>query len=72
MHQMLSRSRSTSGAIILSIAYGIDANSRDDKWVQASAEAAHALTRLLVPGKFLADLIPTREYHAPRQSLTST
>ena len=66
MRQISSGSRSTPGAIVLSIAYGIDANSRDDKWVQASAEAAHAITTLLVPGKFLADVIPTRGYHAPR------
>ena len=50
----------TPGAIILSITYGIDIKSADDRFLNANLEAAHALAAVLVPGKFLADVIPIR------------
>ena len=50
--------RSTPGAIVLSITYGIDIKSTDDKFLNANVEASHALATVLVPGKFLADTIP--------------
>ena len=45
------------GAIILSVTYGIDVKSADDPFLNASLEASHALSAVLVPGKFLADSI---------------
>ena len=62
MRQMLPCSRSTPGAILLSITYGIDIKSTNDEYLKASIEAAHALVMALVPGKFLADIIPIRGY----------
>ena len=46
----------------MSITYGIDIKSADDEYLKASIEAAHASTTALVPGKFIADVIPMREY----------
>jgi hypothetical protein len=44
----------------MSITYGIDSNSTDDRFLNASVEAAHAVSIALVPGKFLVDIIPMR------------
>ena len=51
-------SQSTPGAIILSITYGIDIKSVDDRFLNANLEASHAIAAAMVPGKFLADVIP--------------
>ena len=48
------------GAIILSMTYGIDIKSVDDRFLNANLEASHAIAAVMVPGKFLADVIPTR------------
>ena len=53
-------SHSTPGAIIMSITYGIDIKSTDDRFLKANIEATHALATVMVPGKFLADVIPIR------------
>jgi len=44
----------------LSITYGMDIKSADDRFLNANLEAAHALAAVLVPGKFLVDVIPIR------------
>jgi hypothetical protein len=46
----------------MSIAYGIDIKSVDDRFLKASIEASHAITAVVAPGKFLADIIPIRAY----------
>ena len=48
------------GAIILSITYGINIKSIDDQFLNANLEASHAIAAVMVPGKFLADVIPIR------------
>ena len=48
------------GAIALSIAYGIDIKSADNRFLNASIEASHAIVAVMAPGKFLADVIPIR------------
>ena len=53
-------SHSTPGAIALSIAYGIDSDSADDRFLNANIEASYAVTAALVPGKWLVDVIPIR------------
>ena len=45
----------------MSIAYGIDIKSADDRFLDANLEAAHAVASVLVPGKFIADVFPIRE-----------
>jgi len=45
----------------LSIAYGIDSKSADDRFLKANIEASHAVSATLVPGKWLVDVIPIRE-----------
>ena len=49
---------STPGAIALSIAYGIDSKSADDRFLKANIEATDAVAAALVPGKWLVDVIP--------------
>jgi hypothetical protein len=46
---------------MLSVTYGIDINSIDDRFLNASIAASHGIAAVLVPGKFLADIIPIRE-----------
>ena len=51
------------GAIILSIAYGIDVGSEvGDRFLNANLEAAHTIAAALVPGKFFVDIIPICAY----------
>ena len=42
----------------MSIAYGIEIKSVDDRFLNANLEASHAIAAAMVPGKFLADVIP--------------
>jgi len=51
-------SQSTPGAIMLSITYGIDIESVGDRFLDASTEVSHAIAAVIVPGKFLVDVIP--------------
>ena len=44
----------------MSITYGIDIKSIDDRFLNANLEAAHTIAAALVPGKFLVDIIPIR------------
>ena len=44
----------------MSIAYGIDSKSADDRFLKANIEASHAVSATLVPGKWLVDVIPIR------------
>ena len=48
------------GAIAMSITYGIDVESPDDRFLRASLDAAHAPAAMLIPWRFLADIIPIR------------
>ena len=52
--------QSMPGAVIMSIAYGIDIKSVDDPFLSASLEASHVITTAMAPGKFLIDVIPMR------------
>ena len=45
---------------MLSITYGIDIKSVGDRSLSASIEASHAIAAVMVPGKFLVDVIPIR------------
>jgi len=44
----------------MSITYGIDVESADDRFLSANLDAAHALAAMLIPWKFLADIVPIR------------
>ena len=44
----------------MSVTYGIDVKSDDDKFLSVSIDAGRALVTALVPGKFLVDTIPMR------------
>ena len=47
----------------MSITYGIDIKSADDRFLNASLEATHTIVAALVPGKFLVDVIPICAFH---------
>jgi hypothetical protein len=42
--------------------YGIDIKSTDDRFLSANLGASHAIAAVMVPGKFLADIVPIRAY----------
>jgi len=42
----------------MSMTYGIDVKSVDDRFLDANLKAAHAMAAAVAPGKFLADVIP--------------
>ena len=48
------------GSLNLSVAYGIDIESEDDKFYAASEEAMVAVDAALLPGAFLVDAFPIR------------
>ncbi|KAJ7510489.1 cytochrome P450 [Mycena galericulata] len=50
------------GAIVMSIAYGLDVQPSDDKYLKAADATLRALSEAAVPGRFLVDLIPALKY----------
>jgi hypothetical protein len=50
------------GETILSIAYGLDIEQKDDPYIQTSEEAVHALAVAAIPGTFLVDIFPFLKY----------
>lgn len=50
------------GETIMSIAYGIDIQQKDDPYVKAAQEGVHPLTAATVPGAFLVDMLPLLKY----------
>lgn len=50
------------GETIMSIAYGIDIQQKDDPYVKAAQEGVHPLTAATVPGAFLVDMMPVLKY----------
>jgi hypothetical protein len=54
------RLESLSGSLNLSIAYGVNIESENDKFYSASEEAMAAVDIALMPGAFLVDLFPIR------------
>ena len=48
------------GSLILSIAYGIEADSQNNQFFANAQQATHSLGPALLPGAFLVDWIPSR------------
>ena len=46
----------------MSITYGIDIKSVDNRFLKASLEASDAMAAVMAPGKFLVDVIPIRAW----------
>jgi hypothetical protein len=59
---MLFISRSMAGALIMAVTYGIDVKSIDDPFLRATIDANLAFFTVLVPGKFLVDVLPICEH----------
>jgi len=51
---------SLTGSLSLSVAYGLNVESEDDKFYSASKDATSAVDIALVPGAFLVDFLPIR------------
>lgn len=50
------------GALVLEITYGLDIESHDDKYLQAAEGAMEYAGRAMIPGAFLVDTFPIREF----------
>ena len=55
------------GALIMSVTYGFDIKSANDPFFSAITDANHALSTILVPGRFLVDVLSICEH--PRHSI---
>jgi hypothetical protein len=49
------------GSLALSIAYGVEIETKDNKFFRLYKEMAHGFDRASVPGTFLVDVLPFRE-----------
>ena len=58
--QSLTLCRRLGGSLILSIAYGIEVNSQENRFFANAQQATHSLGSALLPGAFLVDWIPSR------------
>ena len=58
--QALTSFQRLGGSLILSIAYGIEANSQENQFFANAQQATHSLGPTLLPGAFLVDWIPLR------------
>ncbi|KAF4571534.1 hypothetical protein EYR36_008874 [Pleurotus pulmonarius] len=56
---LLDTPESAAGRLILSITYGIPISSLDDEFIALSEEAMSAISRVTVPGTYLADIFPS-------------
>ncbi|KAJ7252453.1 cytochrome P450 [Mycena rebaudengoi] len=50
------------GALIMSIAYGIDTLPSNDPYVETAEAALDAITQAAIPGRYLVDMIPILKY----------
>lgn len=55
---MVNPSLSTTGALIMSLAYGFDIKSHDNPFLTAAQRALITLEVATVPGAFLVDIFP--------------
>ncbi|KAF9256772.1 cytochrome P450 [Marasmius fiardii PR-910] len=54
--------RLMAGSLLISVAYGIDVNDKNNRYIQNAERALEALTYALQPGNFLVDSIPWLKY----------
>lgn len=50
------------GKTIMSIAYGLDVQDKDDPYIATAEQGIHPLVAAAVPGAFLVDMIPILKY----------
>jgi hypothetical protein len=50
------------GATVIAVAYGIDVQSSNDPYIEVSEKALEGLLQAAVPGAFLVDTFPIREF----------
>jgi hypothetical protein len=55
---------STVAALLMEVTYGMNITSHEDKFLRASDAGMELTKRVLVPGTFLVDTVPIREFHA--------
>ena len=57
---MVDLSLSTTGALIMSLTYGFDIKSHENRFLAAAERALATLEKATVPGAFLVDTFPIR------------
>ena len=57
---MVYLSLSTTGALIMSLTYGLDIKSHEDPFLSAAERALTIIEEVTVPGAFLVDTFPIR------------
>ncbi|KAJ7251443.1 cytochrome P450 [Mycena rebaudengoi] len=60
--EIMNHIKHMNGALIMSIAYGIDTLPSDDPYVETAEAALDAITQAAVPGRYLVDVIPVLKY----------
>ncbi|KAJ7252519.1 cytochrome P450, partial [Mycena rebaudengoi] len=60
--EIMNHIKHMNGALIMSIAYGIDALPSNDPYMKTAEAALHAITQAAVPGRYLVDVIPILKY----------
>ncbi|KAJ7251389.1 cytochrome P450 [Mycena rebaudengoi] len=60
--EIMNHIKHMNGALIMSIAYGIDALPSNDPYMATAEAALHAITQAAVPGRYLVDVIPILKY----------
>ncbi|KAJ7251337.1 cytochrome P450 [Mycena rebaudengoi] len=60
--EIMNHIKHMNGALIMSIAYGIDTLPSNDPYMETAEAAIDALTQAAVPGRYLVDVIPILKY----------
>ena len=61
IHSIYSTTSRLTGSLALSIAYGIQADTPDDKYLRLYREMMRSFSEASVPGTFVVDVLPSRE-----------
>ncbi|KAJ7251444.1 cytochrome P450 [Mycena rebaudengoi] len=60
--EIMNHIKHMTGALIMSIAYGIDTLPSNDPYVETAEAALDAITQAAIPGRYLVDMIPILKY----------
>ena len=60
IHSIYNTTSRLTGSLALSIAYGIEADTKDNEFFRLNREMLHDFDEACVPGTFLVDVLPFR------------
>lgn len=55
-------SQSNAGSTIMKLVYGIEISERDDVYIDVAEQAVDGMAKAAVPGAFLVEILPIREF----------